>query len=221
MVSLTGCREEPTTNGEEFRPQYTQEEHIQRIAERTQEIFAKEIDKGLLLHYNVEIVYPFSEGDRQYFLVELEYGYEWTGKFENVSATADNDEKYITYRTRYKHFIGVIIDDEYYMAVWNYDGDDPKSCFMDGRSAYAVAGYSDRKKYCGGAYQGVEVDGEFIMVADRDCLIASGETYEFHVHGATCGDTYPVGEVMPEHLVSVLKYDYYANMPIYAYNVTD
>ena len=60
----------------DFVTAYTQEEHIQRISERTQTRFSKEIESGEIVNYTVEIVYAFYDNDPEYFLVNLEYAEE-------------------------------------------------------------------------------------------------------------------------------------------------
>ena len=72
-----------------FKTKYTEEEHVQRITARTEEIFAEEIESGEILNYEVEIVYAFYDNDPEYFLVELEYAEEWESRYENPNRFED------------------------------------------------------------------------------------------------------------------------------------
>ena len=178
----------------------TKEEHLALLRRRTEEMFAVETESGNLISIQTEIVYPFVENDFFYFLIELEYARAWQSGFGDVQ-----------YTTKYKHLLGVIINDQYYAGVFKYDnGHTAKDCFMDGRSPYYASGYVHNKKYAGGKYQGVETKDGIIMVADADCLLYDGENYEFHTHNTYCSDYYQVGDIMPDYLLKLSNYDYYS-----------
>lgn len=171
-----------------YNSSYTEDEHAARITKRTEEVFDEEIASGALVKYNVDIVYAFDE-DPEYFLVELEYAEEW-----------ENDCDGQTYTTKYRHTIGYIKDDEYYLGVVAMYGakksNDVKSltrqAFMDGRSAYTLYGNLGERKYCGTAAseccQAVKHDGEMIMVVSARCANyctrydGTNTCFEFHYH---------------------------------------
>ena len=164
-----------------FKTEYTIEEHIVRIEERTKERFEEEIASGELVSYNVDIVYAFYDNDPEYFLVELEYANEWENLID------ENSPEYGTYTTKYKHLIGYIEGDNYWTGLYSYDD------FMDGRSSYRIFGYSTAKKYYGGHIQAVEENGELITVFDRNCFHNSfGDRVEFHIHYQKSCYTYEV-----------------------------
>ncbi len=164
-----------------FKTEYTVEEHIARIEERTKERFEEEIASGELVSYNVDIVYAFYDNDPEYFLVELEYVNEWENLID------ENSPEYGTYTTKYKHLIGYIEEDNYWTGLPGYSIE-----FMNGRSAYKLLGCEKSRKYYGGGVQAVERDGELIMIFDNDCLFnldnSYGYTVEFHLHDTSKGD---------------------------------
>ncbi len=181
----------------DFKTAYSQEEHIRRIEERTEAIFAEEIADETLVSYEVEILHSFYDDDPEYFLVEVEYAEECiVGAYDNpnYSQTTENQEQpFIRYTTKYQHLIGFIISDEYYITKKN-----AREVFMNGRSGYALCEYPDNKKYCGGGTwkQGVEVDGQIVLTATTDCIrLHNGSSYEFHRHYKD--EKCPVGEVIP------------------------
>ncbi len=180
----------------DFATVYTEEEHVQRITERTEEIYAEEIASGQLVKYNVEILHAFEDDDPEYFLVELEYADECiSGKYKNPK-TGENEPPYIYYNTKYTHTIGFIISDEYYLGGGGL-----------GRSGYAVCPYPNNKKYCGSGtdVQGVEVNGQIILTATATCIdYPNTGVYENHTHydNKKC----PVGEVIPENLYSAYNH---------------
>ncbi len=190
---LTGCSGCQQRDGDydyvhpDFITEYTIEEHIERITTRTEEIFEEEIKNGDIVDYTVEIVYAFYDNDPEYFLVELEYAKEWGGKYDNPndSPNVENDE-YITYQTKYKHFIGYIVNDRYWYGLRDYWGSDIKTSFKDGRSVYAFNGYEKERKYYGMCKQAVEVQGEMLFLYDwYKCDSPYGVSPEFHTHRAS------------------------------------
>ena len=193
-----------------FQTEYTQEEHIQRINQQTEAIFAEEINSGKLLKYNVEILYAYYDNDPEYFLVELEYVDECIEVIcENpdyLSGTENQEPKYIYHTTKYQHFIGFIEDDVYKTGIPYYDSGsrNPKDCFMPGRSAYALytdgKGVQYGKKYYGGRVQGIERNGEIIIVAGMNCY---DNGIEWHQHKTY--KSYPecnIGDVVSPNLYS-------------------
>lgn len=206
---LSGCAEKIGDYKQPvFQTKYTEEEHIQRISQRTEAIFEEEIESGKLLKYNVEIVYAFYDEDPEYFLVELEYVDECIKvTYENPNYSLDTgkqEPQYIEQTTRYQHFIGFIENDNYKTGLLHYDSgsSNTKQCFMAGRSAYALymegKGEQYGKKYYGGRVQGIERSGEIIVVAGMDCY---ENGIEWHQH--TPNSTYTkcnIGDVVPENL---------------------
>ena len=57
----------------EWISDYTEQEHIARISTLTEEIFAEPLELGLLISYEVEILYDFY-GAPRFFMVDFEYG---------------------------------------------------------------------------------------------------------------------------------------------------
>lgn len=173
----------------EFVTAYTEEEHIVRIAELTEEIFAEEIQNGDVLDYHVEILYAF-DGDPEFFLVELEYvGKEYQGYYCMDSCV--EKEK------RYRHYVGAICDDTYVTLLgWHT------------RSGYTVKALEDDKKYYSGfyGYQCVERNGEMLIIATDQCFESDG-CIDCHVHEGTCmiGVTIPEEEY-EKHLIERLFY---------------
>ena len=188
---LIGCTSEVGTYipHPDFRTEYSEEEHIRRLKERTELIFSEEIESGVLVSYEVELLHAFYDDDPEYFLVELECAEE------NILGWYGSNVHPILYATKYQHVIGFIISDEYYVKRKN-----PREAFMNGRSSYTLCAYPDNKKYCGGAgtIQGVEVEGQIILTGTRDCMRVYEGTYEFHTHSE--GEECPVGEVIPASL---------------------
>ena len=145
-----------------FETNYTVEEHIERIKAETEEVFSNEIENGVLVNYTVDIVHAFYDDDPEYFLVELEYAYEWRGK-------TDNGEPYgLKYTTKYRNLIGYISNDSYRV------GGPIPGIFKDGRSAYTLSGYKTAKKYYGALVFGVEKDGEILQIYEGQGIAEFG-----------------------------------------------
>ena len=51
----------------EFETAYTEEEHIQRIRQRTEERFADDIEKHKIKEIHVEIIYSYYTEDPEWF----------------------------------------------------------------------------------------------------------------------------------------------------------
>lgn len=150
---FSGCDNNTVEGGythPDFKTEYTIEEHIGRIEERTRVRFEEEIASGELVSYNVDIIYAFYDNDSEYFLVELEYAQEH--KFQR------NENVYIS---KNAHFIGYIENDEYYVGIKYYDGSE---YIMAGRSAYSICGFDNGKKFYGGLVQAVETSEGIIQI---------------------------------------------------------
>lgn len=143
----------------DFVTEYTEEEHIQRISERTQIRFSEKIESGAIVNYTVEIVYAFYDDDPEYFLVNLEYKYPWRSL--DVSGN-------LIYETKYQHFLGYIENDEYYAGLTGYTGEYGDSMFIDGRNAYEVIGYGTAKKYYGSDVFAVVTKDGLLQIFDMD-----------------------------------------------------
>lgn len=139
----------------DFVTAYTEEEHIQRITERTQIRFSEKIESGAIVNYTVEIVYAFYDNDPEYFLVNLEYAEE----IQRFYPTGN-----LKYQTKHQHFLGYIENDEYYTGASSYGGQDGDSMFIDGRSAYELAGYATAKKYYGSDVFAVETKDGLLQI---------------------------------------------------------
>lgn len=152
---FSACAPIPKDGGYEhpdFETEYTLEEHMSRIATRTEEKFAEEIVNGEIVNYEVEIVYAFYDHDPEYFLVELEYAKEFEWNYPKA------DGGFATCLTKYKHLIGYIIEDRYCVGLQDYDEGDG---FIGGRSSYELCGFSNSKKYYERLTHGVETPEGF------------------------------------------------------------
>lgn len=148
----------------DFSTEYTIEEHVQRIKDRTEEIFQVDMQSGEIVDYSVEIVYAFYDEDPEYFLVEIEYANEWRGVYHtNYPRYDDDTPTEIEYTTRYKHLIGFIENDTYKTGLNGYFGQD-KAAFKDGKSCYNLLGFSNNKKYYGASIFAVESNGEILRI---------------------------------------------------------
>lgn len=170
-ILFCGCKEDKRNvavigyTHPDFETKYTEEEHIQRILDLTNKKFADAIDTRKIVSYDVEIVYAFYDNDPEYFLVNLEYAEEWSGFY--------NDYGYeLEYTTKYKHIIGFILRDEYYISLPSYHTE-----FKDGRNCYEVCGYKDAKKYFGFGRHGVKTDEGILQIFDASNCVGSAEFY--------------------------------------------
>lgn len=190
VLSLTGCdliqKNNSVSSSSEIRfggythpdfvTQYTVEEHEQRIAERTEKRFAREIANGVIVDYKVEILYAFYDDDPEYFMVELEYRREWEDSYECDDYTNSTFYgKDIVYTTKYRHIIGYISNDNYMTGLLRYDE------FEYGRSSYTKAGYEYAKKYYGGGVHAVEKDGQKITVYESEFSSSWDAPPEFEI----------------------------------------
>ena len=131
LISLVIFSSDVSKEGDYVHPdfvtEYTIEEHIERIKQRTKERFANEISSGEIVNFTVDIVHAFYDDDPEYFLVELEYKDEWIGKYANeykwsniAGLLPEKPEEYVYYSTKYKHFLGKITNDWYHSGIWFY-----------------------------------------------------------------------------------------------------
>ncbi len=144
--------EEDTSIDFLFETAFTEEEHIQRIRERTNEKLAEDIEKGIIDTIDVEIVYSFCTEDPEYFLVEVKYNQWIEGYWPKGSSR--NKQKY---HTKDRYFFGMIYKDAYIGLHETTD-------FQDGKSIYEVRGYSSNKKYYGNSVFAVEQDGKIYQI---------------------------------------------------------
>lgn len=160
-----------------YSTRFTEAEHIQRITARTVDIFEKELTNGTLVDYEVNTVYSFYDNAPRFFVVELEFAEEIYGSYR---LSIVPHEKLERYKTKYRHLLGYIRNDTYYIYWnWGYSDDYVVDCFMNGRSPYKLSGYPKNKKYFGKGIFGVEKDGEILKAGDAFC---PGDSFEFHVH---------------------------------------
>ena len=155
--SLAGCKSSEERYSEDryidflFETAFTEEEHIQRIRERTNEKLAEDIEKGIIDTIDVEIVYSFWTEDPEYFLVEVKYN-QW---IEGYWPKGSRDKQ--KYHTKDRYFFGMIYKDAYIGLHETTD-------FQDGKSIYEVRGYSSNKKYYGNSVFAVEQDGKIYQI---------------------------------------------------------
>ena len=150
--SLAGCKScgDPLLRDLEFEFEtaFTKEEHIQKIQTRTEEIFAEDIASEKIEKIYVGIVYSFYTEDPEYFLVEITYKNLFYGYQEHHN---------ISYKTRYKTYLGMIYYDQYIDTLATDD-------FVDGPSVYKARGYGNSKKYFGFSTCGVEENGRIMQI---------------------------------------------------------
>lgn len=177
----------------EFETEYAIEEHIEMLSTRTEKRFTEEIANGEIISYSIDILYAIYDDAPEYFLVELEYAKEWEGRYRNPNHEENQTDEYITYKTKNKHLIGFIQNDEYYIGLdlyckkgkdfYNCEKDIPTDGFLDGKSAYRLYGHEQSKKYYAMGEQAVERDSELIVLFSSDDMrLSDGTSPEFHVH---------------------------------------
>ena len=188
---ISACEEDRIIGGPhnythpEFQTEYTIDEHIDRIRERTMEKFSAEIEKGKIANIEVEILYAFYDNDPEYFMVQLQYTQDFTGSYRIFERKSDGrydmqQFKFVEYQTRYKHFIGFIENDEYYSCLPLYvpsyvnSGD----IFMAGRNPYELSGYGDAKKYCAVKHCAVETSDGLLQIFNSYHLINGGVEFD-------------------------------------------
>lgn len=158
----------------DYVSEYNESEHIERIKQRVAKRFDEELENCEIADVYVEIMYAFYDNDPEYFLVEIEYTNEWI-------CTQNGD------LTNFKHVIGIIVEDEYFLIGGYYNE------FKDGKSSYNYYGYKECKKYFGAGVQAVEKDGELIEIEENTCL--KDEIVEYHkTHSVT-----NIGKVVDEN----------------------
>ena len=165
----------------EYTCPYTEEENLKNIEKRTEEIFAKDMRLGIIVDYQVDILYAF-DGDPEYFLIEIEYS-EWYA--ENAGRSFE----------RYAHCIGYINHTEYFVDLYFYEIDqvpikDMKEVFRDGKSGYALYASPEEKRYYYEGLHCVERDGEIVVIQDLRC----GANMHEHDDDSDCR----VGSIIPK-----------------------
>lgn len=131
----------------EFETAYTEEEHIQRIRQRTEERFADDIEKDKIKEIHVEIIYSYYTEDPEWFLVEVEYKEPFENKIFDRNRRFSPNRWYLIgtpYQTTFKHIIGRIVDDKY-LEDENNSG--VFIGFMDGPSVWRARGFMENKKF--------------------------------------------------------------------------
>ena len=178
----------------DFHTEYTTEQHIERIKERTEKIFKKEILKTEIANIYVDIVHAFYDDDPEYFLIEIEFYSEISGSYTNPY----NFNEQIEYTTKYQHVIGFIKDDQYYVGLNDYSGNyaSCKGNFHSGESSYRAFGQPFGKKYYGCQTQGIYMEGEILMTSSRECSFP----LKNHPHGkqSVIYTECPIGSAIPK-----------------------
>lgn len=129
-LSATSCSSE--------NKEYTPEEHIARIRDLTDKRFQYHLENMLIENIYVDIIYSLYTEKPLYFLVEIEY------KEAIVYGTYCQDNKNIDYSTKYKHVIGYIENNNYYLGLQDIGVD-----FIKCRSPYTYYEHFVNKKYYG------------------------------------------------------------------------
>lgn len=158
LFCMGGCYNPPKKPTPPEKPvSYTEDELLQRLIERVEaHLFAD------MVAFKAELVYDFNE-EPNYFLVEYEFF----------------DEFRFRYQTRYGHLLGYISHGNFYRGL-NGAYDDAHLPFMYGRSPYAVCGYADEKKYCGGdKILAIKSGEELTQIFECTSVDFNTETFEF------------------------------------------
>lgn len=201
FISVIGCYDTEIIGGythPEFITNYTIDEHVERIKERTAEKFEQEITSGEIIGVHIEIVHAFYDNDPEYFLVELEFAQEIMNRY------VYEDDKCFEVSTKYKHVIGFIENDNYYIGLQGYDRtlnnhDEKLYGFVNGESSYHYYGYMAGKKYYGALVQGVMVENQIMQLADIDCLKKG--MIKSHYHSDKCSNGTIINETEYEKLM--------------------
>lgn len=142
-------------NYPEFKTEYSEEEHKQRILDVMVNTFGEPEDSQVIAGYEVEIIYSFYDNNPEYFLITIEYkGTTASGKYypNDIHEPAQ-------YITNYRHLVGRIVEDTY--THWHYGE------FITGRSPWDFLGYSEAKKYYGNDIFGVETEDGVLQIFDK------------------------------------------------------
>lgn len=193
-----------------FSTQYTEEEHIQRLKDRTEEMFWVDQINEVIKGFTVDIVYSIAENTPEYFVLEVEYT-------EHVPYTFN---EHTGNTTPYRHLMGYIYKDDYYVLEDSYiwygrDGLRVKDCLKVGPSPYSAIGNPDGEKYYGrprsedyGVYC-VETDGNMVQIATTRCLKHSGcfdiHREELQQYSPKVDCTSPIGGIIPKEEYGAYK----------------
>lgn len=152
-----------------FSTQYTEEEHIKKIEEKTHQIFKQQVLEGEIVNVFVDIVYSLKYDLPEFFVVELEYAKEIHYPRNACSSAFEMPVEKQDFWTKYKHLMGYIQEEKYYSEYVKEDTDfhTIQREFLPGRSPYSYKGYFDCKKYYGCGLYAVEHNGEMVLLADR------------------------------------------------------
>lgn len=139
-----------------FSTDYTVEEHIQRISQRTEEKYSVGKAGSEYVAYRVGIIHAFYDDDPEYFFVELERKEEKNFYYEWYDLESGGGKQIVKQTTKFKHFIGFIQDDRYYSGLPCYNGQG-EEFWVNGREPYAFCGYDTEKKYYGRSVCAVQI----------------------------------------------------------------
>lgn len=151
-------------NDRSFYTKYTQEQHVQRIRERTNIKYQDDIESGIIEDFEVFILYDLNYNYPEYFIVEFQYSNHVDKLVQEEIIESDGKgnitcrQEELVVRSKYFHVTGCIIDDLYY-TTFTYG-----SNYRHGQSSYSLGGYQNQKKYFGNGYEFVEIDGEIIQI---------------------------------------------------------
>lgn len=171
ILSLTGCNLILKPGGGSrvvatYSSQYTDEEHLERITQRTKEYLQYAIDEGSIVNYKVELIYAFYTRKPGLFMVEWEFAGEIEASYNNPYYDSNDSTslKEISYKSKYAHMIGMISCDEYWFMRGKGGRQGGYSGFIVGRNPYDALGYGDYKKYYGDLQHAVEIDGKLFRI---------------------------------------------------------
>ncbi len=158
------CKSERKEEYPIFTSKWTVEDHIKRLTRRTEQKFANALHDGVLLGFDIEIIYSFYTQDPEYFLIEFEYAEKWKQRGTCIIGIPPEEREEIVYETNHRHLLGMIVNDEYKAVVKGYDDiSSYQGGFRDGKSIYSLCGYENYKKFYAPGILGVEINGEIFQ----------------------------------------------------------
>lgn len=177
-LTLVSCGGQPTVITD-YKTQYSEEEHIQRISEQVEERFYNDLQSGEIVNYQVELIHSFISDDPRFFMLQFEYAEEFEREYKNPAyhySSASDLPKTITRRMKHRYIIGYIQDEEYRVGLAGFC-----AILQDGKNPYEVFGHNNAKKYFGRGVYAVEIEGKRLRIFeghDGQSIPAEFETRE-------------------------------------------
>ena len=183
FLSFVQCQKVNRYKHPDFQTNYSGQEHIERIEERIRERYSVMFEYYIYKDVDVYLLHSLFDDDQEYFIVEISFYSPVTRSFENPNydkgkpLSEENLER-ISYTTDRMYCVGYIRNDVYYRNAFRY-----------GKSSYTLYGFEDQKKYYGGGYECVMIDGKMICLNSyediRNCW-TTGVEYHLHKDDESC-----------------------------------